>query len=47
VLSNLQIYRARLGQEHDALRLVADLRRSAPSQARRAAAGTTAPGQNN
>jgi soluble lytic murein transglycosylase len=47
VLSNLQIYRARLGQDHDALRLLADLRRSAPSQPRRAAAGTAPPAQNN
>ncbi len=52
VLSNMQIYRARLGQEKDALRLTADLRRTAPAAPRRGAAnaalvpGTAAP-QNN
>ena len=43
VLSNLQIYRARLGDEATALRLLEDLRRSAPPVGRRAAAGVPAP----
>ena len=38
VLANIQIYRARLGDEATALRLKADLKRTAPST-RRAAAG--------
>ena len=53
VLSNVQIYRARLGQEKDALRLNADLKRYAPAAPKRASAnaalGAAAPasGQNN
>ena len=43
VLSNLQIYRARLGDEATALRLLEDLRRSAPAVGRRAAVVTAAP----
>ena len=47
VLSNMQIYRARLGQERDALRLNADLRRIAIGTSKRAAsAETTAPANN-
>ncbi len=41
VLSNMQIYRARLGQERDALRLNADLRRTAAAAPKRAAANAT------
>lgn len=45
VLSNLQIYRARLGEERDALRLTADLKRTGPG--RRAAAIGAPPTANN
>ena len=38
VLSNTQIYRARLGDEKNALRLLSDLRRTGPGPQRRAAA---------
>ena len=49
VLSNMQIYRARLGNEREALKLVSDLHRIAPSVGRRAqttTAGETAPTSN-
>ncbi len=43
VLSNMQIYRARLGNEADALRLTSDLRRVAIGQGRRATGPVVTP----
>ena len=43
VLSNMQIYRARLGDEAEALRLTADLRRISTTPTKRAAAPAAAP----
>ena len=43
VLSNMQMYRARLGNEADALRLTSDLRRVAIGQGRRATAPAVTP----
>ncbi len=46
VLSNVQIYRARLGDETNALRITQDLRRSAPSSKRAASVAQPTPTQN-
>ncbi|NOU07747.1 MAG: transglycosylase SLT domain-containing protein [Hyphomicrobiaceae bacterium] len=43
VLSNVQVYRARLGEEANALRLKSDLRRSAAATGRRASAESAQP----